>query len=101
MKEYESGWCALEVLESLNLILTTPYSKEEVHQALKKMHPSKAPCLDGIHAVFYQRFWYIDGDDVSRFVTGILNGNPILDLTNATNIALIPKKKKPQVAANY
>lgn len=79
----------------INSDLLKPYSKEEIYAALKQMHPCKAPGPDGMHAIFYQRFWIIIGDDIACFVRNILHGNSFPDHVNKTNIALIPKVKSP------
>ncbi|XP_021732105.1 uncharacterized protein LOC110698909 [Chenopodium quinoa] len=89
------------VSQATNTMLLRPYSREEVHTALKHMHPSKAPGPDGMHAIFYQRFWHIVGNDVADFVIGILNGNAILERINKTNIALVSKVKEPQHAVDF
>lgn len=57
------------------------------------MHPCKAPGLDGMHAIFYQKFWHIVGDDVMCLVGSILQGTCLQSIVNATNVALIPKVK--------
>jgi len=37
------------------------------------MHPSKAPGLDGLNPFFYQSYWDIAGDDMTKAVMDILN----------------------------
>ncbi|QHO24878.1 uncharacterized protein DS421_12g376140 [Arachis hypogaea] len=39
--------------------LNQPFTVEEVTQALKQMHPTKAQGLDGVPALFYQKMWRI------------------------------------------
>ena len=82
-------------------MLTEPYVKEEVQEALKHMHPTKAPGPDGMCALFYQKFWSIVGKDVEQTVLGILNHNGDVTTLNHTHIALIPKKKICESPADY
>ncbi|XP_021736564.1 uncharacterized protein LOC110703122 [Chenopodium quinoa] len=84
-----------------NLDLLKPYMKDEIFAALNQMHPCKAPGPDGMHAIFYQKFWHIVGDDVTSFVSDILHGYSSLDLVNRTNIALIPKVNEPKTTAEF
>lgn len=65
------------------------------------MHPCKAPGPDGMHAIFYQRFWHIVGDDVFAFVSDILHGITSPSRVNNTNIVLIPKVKTPTKMAEF
>lgn len=58
------------------------------------MHPCKSPGPDGMHAIFYQHFWHVIGDDVTKFVNSILHGSILASYINNTNITLIPKVKK-------
>lgn len=46
-------------------ILSKPFSREEVEEALFQMHSTKAPGAEGLPALFYQKFWHIVGDNVS------------------------------------
>ncbi|KAL5544517.1 hypothetical protein UlMin_008301 [Ulmus minor] len=41
------------------------------------MHPSKAPGSDGLPALFFQQFWGILGEDITREALNILNGRGI------------------------
>lgn len=57
-----------------NHLLTQPFSKDEIFDAINSMKPCKAPGPDGVHAIFYQRFWHIIGDDITTQVSEILHG---------------------------
>lgn len=76
--EFE-GWCSTAChpfcYSLMNEMLDMQCSKEEVYTTmLHQMHPCKAPGPDGMNDVFYQRFWYIVGDDVATLVIGIIHG---------------------------
>lgn len=65
--------------------------------ALKGIFPTKAPGLDGFHALFYQRFWKIIGADI----LGILNGDVAIKNTNEIVLVLIPKVKHPEWISKF
>lgn len=67
----------------------------KVPRALKGMFPTKSPSPDGFHAVFYQKFWDVVGDDVLKMVLGFLNGSVDISSLNETFLVLIPKAKAP------
>lgn len=46
-----------KVNESMNALLTAPFTESEIHKALFEMHPSKAPGPDGFTALFFQKQW--------------------------------------------
>ena len=74
--------------------LSRPFTKKEVGAALKRMAPTKAPGLDGFCALFFQRYWDIVGNDISRSMLSVLNGRAMLRDMNQIVISLIPKVKK-------
>ena len=82
-------------------MLTEPYVAAEIHQALKQMHPTKAPGPDGMCALFYQKFWSIVGHDVEKKLLDILNNGGDIESLNHTYIALIPKKKICESPVDY
>lgn len=38
-------------------LMDAPFTSKDIHDALKSMHPTKAPEPDGIHAKFFQTQW--------------------------------------------
>ena len=81
------------VTSEINLELISEFTKEEVELALKQMHPTKAPGLDGMSALFFQKYWDVVGNDISSMILNVLNSNMSLAEINKTNITLIPKTK--------
>lgn len=81
--------------------LIKDFSGEEILTAIKQMHPTKAPCLDGMSTIFFQKYWSIVGNDVTRMVLNVLNNNMCLAKLNKTNITLIPKSKLPTTMTEF
>ena len=86
---------------SLKRMLGERFTREEILDALKHMHPTKAPGPDGMCALFYQKFWNTVGDDVTEKILDILNNNAHMDDLNKTYIALIPKKKECDTPVDF
>ncbi|KAK9987792.1 hypothetical protein SO802_028031 [Lithocarpus litseifolius] len=83
------------ITKEMNEQLTKDFQKEEIIQAISQMHPTKAPSLDGMSAMFYQKYWNIIGEDVCNIILNTLNTNASLANLNKTNIVLIPKTNRP------
>ena len=61
------------VSEPMNALLTKEFQPMEMRKALKQMHPLKALGPDGMNPLFYQHFWPIVGDCVTKCVLDFLN----------------------------
>jgi len=53
-----------KVTAEMNQLLMAPFSREEVKKALFSIGDLKAPGPDGLHAIFFKRFWNMLGDDL-------------------------------------
>ncbi|XP_048605017.1 uncharacterized protein LOC125582384 [Brassica napus] len=65
------------------------------------MHPEKAPGPDGMTALFYQKFWDIVKDDLTRMVNEFHFEGTMAQGFNDTNIFLIPKTTKPDEMTQF
>jgi hypothetical protein len=61
----------------------------------------KAPGPDGLHAIFYKRFWPMVEEDLIAEVLQALNSAKIPEGWNNTIIVLIPKNEDPKKVTEY
>lgn len=84
------------VSNEMNMSLDQEPTDEEIKGALFQMHPNKAPGPDGMHALFFQKFWPLLGKDIILFVKSWSRGSVKLHDVNKTCVVLIPKCKNPK-----
>ena len=85
----------------MNEELQKEFKAVEVLNALKQMHPTKAPGPDGMSPIFYQKYWNIVGPSVTNCVLQALNTGTMPKDINKTYICLIPKTKNPQKITEF
>ena len=85
----------------MNEALLAPYSEEEVKRALFSIGDLKAPGPDGLHAIFYKKFWHLLGQDLVKEVLEAVNSGVIPPGWNTTTIVLIPKVDNPEKVAEF
>ncbi|PON64503.1 hypothetical protein PanWU01x14_123800 [Parasponia andersonii] len=85
----------------MNARLSEPFCVEEIKDAVNNIGSTKAPGLDGFHAVFYQKHWNVVGDKVANIYPNILNEGHNMRELNKTHIVLIPKIANPKRASDY
>ena len=64
-----------KVSVEMNQSLIKQFTREEVEATPKEMHLTKSHGLDGMSAIFYQKYWNIVGNDVACMVLNVLNSN--------------------------
>lgn len=69
--------------------------------ALPQMNPSKAPGPDGLSPMFFQKYWHVVGNTIIEATLKALNSGEFPTSLNHTHITLIPKKKSPEIVADY
>jgi len=85
----------------MNQLLLAPFSREEVKKALFSIGDLKAPGPDGLHAVFFKRFWNMLGDELIDEVLHDVNSATIPERWNDTTIVMIPKVDNPDKVAQF
>ena len=90
-----------KVTDEMNDALLAPYTAEEVRKALFDIGDLKAPGPDGLHAVFYKRFWSMLGDNLTEEVLQAVNTCSIPTGWNDTAIVMIPKINSPEKVIQF
>lgn len=79
-----------------------PFTRAEIDLALKNMNPSKTLGPDGAHTFFfYQKYWDILGEDVSRICLEVLNEGKKLTPISKTFLTLIPNTQSPKKMEDF
>ena len=89
------------VSTDMNEDLNADFMAEEVWNALKQMHPTKAPGLDGMSPIFFKHYWNIVGPEVVNCVLSSLNSGRMPCCLNETYICHIPKVKSPPKMTDF
>ena len=74
-----------------NSLLKAIPSLEEIHKALFSLLRNKAPGLDDFPTFFFQVYWEVVKNDVSKEVQEFFGARNLLKELNATFLVLIPK----------
>ena len=89
------------ITEEMNTNLTRPVHEEEIRSAIFSMNPDKAPGVDGMTPLFFQKFWTVIKKDVVKAVQDFFLSGCMLKSINHTIISLIPKILNPTSLKNY
>ncbi|KAA3472635.1 reverse transcriptase [Gossypium australe] len=77
------------------------FTKHEIVSTVKSIAPLKAPGMDGFLAIFYQKFWHIVGEEITKFCLDVLKGVRNMEEFNFISIVLIPKVNSPKLISQF
>jgi hypothetical protein len=89
------------VTENENEILTSPFTMDEIKEAMFQMEHNKAPGPDGFPIEFYQVFWEIIKEDLLALFSDFYEEQLPLFSLNFGVITLIPKIHKAKQIQQY
>jgi hypothetical protein len=89
------------VTSEMNGKLIAPFTVEEVKKALFAIGDFKAPGTDGMHAIFFKKFWPFIGESITKEVLEALQSGVIPPGWNDTAIVLIPKVNEPELITQF
>ncbi|XP_028784258.1 uncharacterized protein LOC114740307 [Neltuma alba] len=87
-----------KITEADNMRLMRAVAKEEVKAACFQMGGRKAPSPDGFIGQFYHCSWETVGDKIFELVKNCVENGLLIDPVNTTDLVMIPKTDKPEVA---
>ncbi|GMJ01431.1 hypothetical protein like AT1G43760 [Hibiscus trionum] len=100
----ETVWTVTNLFAPLSDVdksrLVSTVTEEEVRRVIFYMDPLKAPEIDRIHAMFYQRNWTVVKDSVVNFVRECFATQELPTAMNRTMLVLIPKVASPESLHN-
>lgn len=90
-----------KVTDLENSLLISPFSPEEIKQAVFASDPSGAPGPDGFTFLFYHKFWDLVQSDVVLLCKGFHQQTLDLHKINKSIICLIPKEQDAQTINKF
>lgn len=83
------------VTPMMNQNLMRPVSDNEIKKAMKAVKSDSAPGADGMTRKFFQKYWNVTGDQITKEVKVFFAGGALPQEWNYTQLCLLPKKPNP------
>ena len=90
-----------KVTDQMNNMFMAPFTMEDVHKAMLSIGDLKAPGPDGLHAIFFKKYWHILGSDITHEVLHAINTRQIPAEWNDTSIVMTPKVDAPELVTQF
>lgn len=90
-----------KISPEMNRSLISIPTSAEIREAAFSINGGKAPGPDEFSAKFYQAYWHIIGEDVSRDIRSFFETSVLHPQQNETHIRMIPKVTAPRKVADY
>lgn len=90
-----------KVYDQMNNFLPAPFTADDVKKVVFSIGDLKAPGPDGLHAVFFKRYWNLIGEEITHEVLAAINSKQIPTEWNDTTIVMIPKIDTPELVTKF
>ena len=90
-----------KVSDQMNNFLMAPFTADDVKKAVFSIGDFKAPGPDGLHAVFFKRYWNLIGEEITLEVLDAINSKQIPAEWNDTTVVMIPKIDSPELVTQF
>uniref|UniRef100_A0A803PLH7 Reverse transcriptase n=1 Tax=Cannabis sativa TaxID=3483 RepID=A0A803PLH7_CANSA len=84
-----------------SLALDSPFTTDEIKNALFNLSGDKAPRSDGLNAYFYRKNWHTLGKDLCKAILDVLNNHSDISPVKETILVLILKKKNASTFSDF
>lgn len=81
----------VRVSDRMNVSLTTPVTDAEIKHVVKAIKSDSAPGIDGMTGHFFQKYWSVTGEQVTKEVKEFFVSGVIPTDWNHTQLCLLPK----------
>ncbi|GJS46540.1 reverse transcriptase [Tanacetum coccineum] len=85
----------------MSLQLEAPALQVEIDIAVKGLGAHKAPDEDGFPGIFFQKYWHIVCDTVSKAIQHFFNHSIMPQSLNKTLVVLLPKVPSPEAVGQF
>ncbi|GJX63888.1 reverse transcriptase [Tanacetum coccineum] len=89
------------VTNSMSLQLEAPVLQVEIDKVVKDLGAHKAPGEDGFPGIFFQKYWHIVGDTVSKAIQQFFDHGIMPQSLNKTLVVLLPKVPSPETIGQF
>ncbi|KAL0402394.1 UNVERIFIED_CONTAM: hypothetical protein Slati_4269300 [Sesamum latifolium] len=94
-------WARHKITQQEACTLEIPVTGIKFKEAIFSIANDKAPRPDGYSAAFFKIAWSVVGSDLVKAIQEFFSSGSLLQQTNATILALIPKVLFPTTVADY
>ncbi|KAK5833831.1 hypothetical protein PVK06_017694 [Gossypium arboreum] len=87
--------------KGLNRKLMVEFKEEKIVMAVQSIAPLKASGEDGFPTLFYQKYWHIIGEEVTKYYLDVLHGRRNMEEINKTGAFIVGRQITDNIFVAY